>query len=99
MNSIRFGSLFPKHAFQFKGGGGGTQIIQSAPSAPPPAPAAPPRPTPPVTERTIEVEAASRQTLIDARRRKGLRSTLLAGETGGYQPAGTAEDQKRTLLG
>ena len=68
----------------------------TAPTATAPT-AKPPAAVPPVTERTIEVDAASRQTKIDAKKRKGLRSTLLAGETGGYQaPEG---EQKKTLLG
>lgn len=68
-----------------------------APVAAPAAAAKPPAAVPPVTERSIEVDAAARQTKVDARKRKGLRSTLLAGETGGYvQPAA---DEKKTLLG
>lgn len=72
----------------------------AAPASPAPsvvAPSKPPAAVPPVTERTVEVEAASRQTKIDAKKRKGLRSTLLAGETGGYQAP--SEETKKTLLG
>lgn len=58
-------------------------------------PAPPPPPTPPVTERSTEVTAASRQTRIDASKRKGYQATLLAGETGGYQEQGG----QKTLLG
>jgi hypothetical protein len=75
----------------------------SAP-APAPAPVAaaasvrPPAATPPVTERSVEVEAASRETRMNAKKRRGIGATLLAGETGGYQaPAGGEE--KKTLLG
>jgi hypothetical protein len=72
----------------------------AAPAAPAATPSRPPAATPPVTERTVEVEAASRQTRIDARKRRGMRATLLAGETGGYQaPAAGGEETKKTLLG
>jgi hypothetical protein len=91
--------FFPRHAFVFKGGGGGGAATPAyqAPAATP-ATAKPPAAIPPVTERTIEVETASRQSKVDAKKRKGLRSTLLAGETGGYQPA-AGDEQKKTLLG
>lgn len=75
----------------------------SIPSAPPPVPAPvatpakPPAAVPPVTERSIEVEAASRQTKVDGKKRKGIRSTLLAGETGGAQTP--AAEGTKTLLG
>lgn len=90
--------FFPRHAFAFKskgGGGGGTTVVQQAPT---PAAPKPPAAVPPVTERTIEVEMASRESKLAAKKRKGFRSTLLAGETGGYQPA-PGEEQKKTLLG
>jgi hypothetical protein len=90
------GSHFPRHAFAFKGGGGGTTVVQQATA--PAAPAKPPVAIPPVTERTQEVEMASRQTKIDARKRRGLRATLLAGETGGFVSDNSME-QKKTLLG
>lgn len=97
---MNFSAFFPRHAFAFKGGGGGGTVVQQAPAAPAAAAAAPAKPpaaVPPVTERTMEIEMASRQTKIDAKKRKGLRSTLLAGETGGYV---APEDQtKKTLLG
>lgn len=67
------------HAFRFKGGS----------AAPPPPPA------PPVTERSTEVTAASRQVRTDAQKRKGYQSTLLAGETGGYND----QTGQKTLLG
>jgi hypothetical protein len=80
--------------------GKGTSSIPQAPAPVAPAatmPSKPPAAIPPVTERSIEVEAASRQTKIDAKKRKGMRGTLLAGETGGY----TAPDNgvTKTLLG
>lgn len=88
--------------------GKGTSASASQLPAPPPVAAPPsaalPKPpaaVPPVTERSIEVEAASRQTRVDAKNRKGLRSTLLAGETGGYtNPLVTpASGATKTLLG
>lgn len=75
----------------------------SIPDAPTPPPASavtptkPPAAVPPVTERTFEVEAASRQTRVDAKRRKGMRGTLLAGETGGAQAP--TDQTTKTLLG
>lgn len=70
------------------------QIQQATAAIPQKAPAA----APPVTERSTEVLAASRQTRVDAMKRKGVRSTLLAGETGGY---GALEEKQptKTLLG
>lgn len=91
--------FFPRHAFAFKskgGGGGGTTVVQQAPT---PAAPKPPAAVPPVTERTIEVEMASRESKLAAKKRKGFRSTLLAGETGGYQAPAAEEGQKKTLLG
>lgn len=78
--------------------GKGSTIQQAATPAPSAAlPSKPPAAVPPVTERTIEVEAAGRQERLDARKRKGLKGTLLAGETGGYtQPAAPGT---KTLLG
>lgn len=69
----------------------------AAPAAAPVAAAKPPAAVPPITERTMEVEMASRQSKLDARKRKGMRATLLAGETGGYMAPAT--EQKKTLLG
>lgn len=92
--------FFPRHAFAFKskgGGGGGTTVVQQAPA--PTTVAKPPAAVPPVTERTIEVEMASRESKLAAKKRKGFRSTLLAGETGGYQAPVPGEEQKKTLLG
>ena len=93
-------ALFPPHAFRSKGGGGGT-VMQAAPApAPVTTPAAPPRPIPPVTERSIEVAAAGRDARVQAGKRKGMRSTILAGETGAYASASsTTPDGKKTLLG
>jgi hypothetical protein len=49
----------------------------------PPPLAAPPPPLPPVTEKSSDVADASRDAKLQAAKRKGLGSTLLAGETGG----------------
>jgi hypothetical protein len=50
---------------------------------PPPPPAAPPPPPPP-TATSADVAQAEEQSRKDMNRRKGLRKTVLAGETGGY---------------
>jgi hypothetical protein len=50
-------------------------------------------PVPPVTDRLSEIVQAGRESKRKTTKRKGLLSTLLAGETGGYQ------GQQRTLLG
>ncbi|CAN5767378.1 hypothetical protein BH09VER1_BH09VER1_45640 [soil metagenome] len=62
------------------------------PVAPKPLPPAPPTPT----QANSEVEQAAADQRKQALNRKGMRQTLLAGETGGYSPA---TDQKKTLLG
>lgn len=94
--------FFPCHAFVFKGGGGGSAASPSTvyQQPTPAAPTKPPAAVPPVTERTIEVEMASRESKLAAKKRKGFKSTLLAGETGGYvAPGATGDEQKKTLLG
>lgn len=74
--------------------------MQAAPApAPVAATAAPPRPIPPVTERSIEVAAAGREARVQAGKRKGMKGTILAGETGAYSPQAPATDGKKTLLG
>jgi hypothetical protein len=105
-------SLFPPHAFAYKGGGSSAPapVVQAPPPPPPPAPTPAPPPVvvqstvaaPPVTQSAIEVT----QSRIDARRqakgRKGLKDTILAGAMAsretqnalGGTPAG-----KSTLLG
>ncbi|QIE99964.1 hypothetical protein [Roseimicrobium sp. ORNL1] len=50
----------------------------------PPTPAPPPPAPPPPTATSAEVAQADEQTRRDLNRRKGLRKTVLAGETGGY---------------
>ena len=93
--------FFPRATFLFKGGGGGVPAPVAAPvqTIVQPAPVAP-RPVPPVTDRTSEVVAAERQSKLDAAKKKGIRSTLLAGETGGFNPFKPAgPEQKKTLLG
>lgn len=57
-------------------------------------PKAPPPPPPPATERSTEVMGAKRQQAKDARSRKGMMATLLAGETGGQR-----NPLRKTLLG
>ena len=60
---------------------GGTPAVP-APSAPPP------------TSTDVEVQMAKKDARLQASRRKGLQASILAGETGGYQPV-----EKNTLLG
>ena len=84
--------LFPHSALLkctrfFKMGGpkgGGTTTVQS--SAPPP------------TNQSVEVQEAQREARRQAAKRKGMTTTVLAGETGGYQPMG-ATGAKPTVLG
>lgn len=68
------------------GGGGGGSNAQPARSIAPPA--APPSAT------SVEVSQAGRDQRKQAAKRRGMRSTVLAGETGGYEPG-----QKATVLG
>lgn len=60
---------------------------------PPPAPE--PIPPSPTTSKS-EVQQAQEDERQQAGRRKGIRQTLLSGETGGYQ---AATSEKKTLLG
>jgi hypothetical protein len=53
---------------------------------------------PPVSDKSSEIRDAGREARRRAGRRKGYLSTLLAGETGGYQ-AGATTGQPKTLLG
>lgn len=62
----------------------------------PPTMAAAKAASPPVTERSTEVTAANRDTREAAKRRKGFKASLLAGETGGFQ---ADEPGKKSLLG
>ena len=50
--------------------------------------------SPPLTETKADTTTASTDALRAQAKKKGIQSTLLAGETGGYQP-----DGKKTLLG
>lgn len=73
---LKFGLL--KHTFLFKlggpgGGGGGGTTVSSSP--------------PPPTTQSVEVQDAQRQARKQAAKRKGVNSTILAGETGGYRAA------------
>ncbi len=71
--------------------------MPKAPEIPIPTPPAPlPPPPPPPTESKSEVQQAEDDQRKQALNRRGMRQTLLAGETGGYAPA---TDAKKTLLG
>lgn len=78
--------FWPKHSMLFKGGSSGATTVAPAVSAP--------AATPP-TATTVEVQQAARDARKQASRRRGLQSTVLAGETGGYG----AENGKTTVLG
>ena len=47
----------------------------------------------------VEVQAAGRDARVQAGKRKGMKGTILAGETGAYSPQAPAADGKKTLLG
>jgi hypothetical protein len=80
--------LLDRVTFRFMGGGGA------------PRQAAIPPPIPPVTATNTDVQQAQTDTRIQASRRKGLQSTILAGETGGTAgTSGFPQLQTRTLLG
>jgi len=63
-------------------------------SAPTPSPA-----PPPVTERQTEVKQAQRDTKLLMRRKKGSKASILAGETGGYQPPSNQVNSSSILGG
>lgn len=82
------------------GGGGGSQAaqpVQQTISATPPPP----------TQQSVEVQMAQRDAAKQAAKRKGLNKTILAGETGGYQPpagptllsGATPEQRRNSVLG
>jgi hypothetical protein len=74
--------------FRFMGGGGA------------PRQAAVPPPIPPVTSTNTDVQQASADVKLQNARRKGLQSTILAGETGGTAgTSGFPQLQTKTLLG
>lgn len=88
------------HRVRFFGGGTPKPPKQekvkmpAAPKMDMPAPVAPePIPPAPTTSKS-EVQQAQEDERAQAGRRKGIRQTLLSGETGGYNPEG-----KKTLLG
>jgi hypothetical protein len=63
---------------------------------------------PPPTTQSVEVQQAQRQAAKDAAKKRGLKQTILAGETGGYKPgapaggtilAGASGEQKASTLG
>lgn len=74
--------LFPPHAFLFKGGGGGSSTPQQVPPPPAPTLAMPAPAAPPVTSSAIEVTQARLDAKKQAKARKGLNSTILAGAGG-----------------
>jgi hypothetical protein len=82
---LRHGLL--KHTFRFKmgGGGGGAPTVTSTP--------------PPPTQQSVEIQDAQRDARKQAAKRKGLNQTILAGETGGYQPTMGNTGSKPTVLG
>lgn len=61
--------------------------------------AAVPPPVPPVTETRSEITDAQRQTKLDAARRKGAQSTILAGGTLGAPNTQVTPFGGKTLLG
>lgn len=67
------------------------------PKVPPPLPPPPP-PAPPPTTDMAAVDQARTDQQKKVQRQRGLSKTLLAGETGGYQPR-QPEGAKKTLLG
>lgn len=83
--------------FHKGGGGGGAPASQTITSSPPPP-----------TTQSVEVQMAQRDAAKQAAKRKGLQSTILAGETGGFKAApaagqtllsGATGGQKNNLLG
>jgi len=85
--AINYNPTFGRDAFErnlgvmhFKGGG---------------APSPPAAPVPPPTEKKVEVRQAQREARYQSLRRKGLRSTILAGTKDEESTIG----KRRTLLG
>lgn len=83
----------------FKGGGGGSAGSTTVTSTPPPP-----------SQTSVEVQMARRDTATQAAKKKGINKTVLAGETGGFQPVtgatlGSAgqdvvgQQRKNTVLG
>lgn len=87
--------LLAASSFYFGGGGGARSVPTpqkiempvpppvQLPQVPPPAPP----PPPPPTKSALEYEEGRTQAARDARRRRGLSQSLLAGETGGANAA------------
>jgi len=80
MNPLDYHTL--PHSIAFKGGGGSGPIKKTAPAAAPPS------------TTTVEVTQAARDQRKQASKRRGMKSTILAGETGGFKQNGTS-----TILG
>lgn len=86
----RMSHFLPRHGFAFKGGGGGGGGSPTVVSTPPPPSAT-----------SVDVQQAKRDTVKQAGKKKGVQSTILAGETGGYKAENpmASPDRKPTLLG
>ncbi len=74
-------SQWPKHAYQF-GGGGKSKPAQQIEAAPVPMPA------PPVTQNDQSVVMAEHDLARQALGKKSVKKTIFAGDTGGFQGAG-----------
>ena len=72
--------------------------VPAMPALPPmpPPPPPPPPPDPPVSSSALDVQQSMDQQRIDAQKRKGMRATLIAGESN-QKPASPVTGQ--TLLG
>ena len=68
---------WPKHNFLYLGGGSGASAIESAPV---------PTPAPPVTADNPAVIQAEQDLAQQNLIKKSVAKTILAGDTGGYQP-------------
>jgi hypothetical protein len=83
INTLHDNRCFPPHGYRYMGGGGSSaQAIQSAPVPTPAAPAT-------MTDKSVvqaEHDFAQRNML-----KKSVKSTILAGDTGGYMPGGKSQ--------
>lgn len=73
-----FLSRYFSHERRYKGGGSQAQAIESAPV---------PLPAPPVTANNQAVMQAEHDYAKQQQGQKSVRKTIIAGDTGGYQPA------------
>lgn len=74
---------WPSHAFRFGGGGGRSQAQQIA-AAPTPLPA------PPITPNNEAVIQSEHDIAQAALGKKSVRKTIIAGDTGGFNPTTAA---------